>query len=337
MLKKFLSLSVLSGLLLQPAAASAASYSITPQLSPVCTYSANINIDTEDRLSDGADVGLFYDASKINVISIDNGNFFPDYVGQTIDNTLGKISLSGLSSITKPVSGQGLFAKVNFQIKDSANEGETEFKFDFDPSNPGKTTDSNIVESGTIVELLTQALGFKFLIGPKPASPSATPAPTPTPTPAPTPTPTPTPVPAFNGLIGQYYNHLNFRGNFLTRVDLNLDFNWDQGSPSPLIAPDTFSVRWTGFVVPAYSENYTFYTNSDDGVRVWVNNKLVINRWVDQAPTEVASTPITLKAGQKYPIKVEYFENQGGAVVQLIWSSHSQAKEIVPQTSLFSQ
>jgi hypothetical protein len=64
-----------------------------------------------------------------------------------------------------------------------------------------------------------------------------------------------------------------------------VDFNWGTGSPDPSIAADNFSARWTGQVQPVSTQAYTFYTVSDDGVRLWVNNQLVIDNWTDHAPT----------------------------------------------------
>jgi hypothetical protein len=93
-------------------------------------------------------------------------------------------------------------------------------------------------------------------------------------------------------------------------------------------------VRWTGEVEPLYSETYTFYTTSDDGVRLWVNSQLVVDSWIDQSPTEHSGT-IALTAGIKYDIQMDYYENTGGAVAQLRWSSASQAKEIIPQSQLY--
>jgi hypothetical protein len=73
----------------------------------------------------------------------------------------------------------------------------------------------------------------------------------------------------------------------------------------------------------------------DDGVRLWVNNQQIINQWVDQPAKEWTGT-IALTAGQKYPIKLEYYENGGGAASKLSWSSLSQTKQIIPQVFLFS-
>jgi hypothetical protein len=106
--------------------------------------------------------------------------------------------------------------------------------------------------------------------------------------------------------------------------------------PPPGIGPDTFSARWSGWVTPRYSETYTFYTTSDDGVRLWVDGQLIINNWTIHPPTE-NSGQIALTAGQQYDIRMEYFENGGGAVAKLKWSSPSQPKGIVPQGRLYPQ
>jgi glucose/arabinose dehydrogenase len=139
-----------------------------------------------------------------------------------------------------------------------------------------------------------------------------------------------------NGLRGEYFDNINFTNSKVVRTDAAVDFNWSSGSPAPTIDKDTFSVVWTGKVEPRFSETYTFYTNTDDGVRLFVNGQQVINRLIDQAPTTVNGTPITLVAGQQYDIRMEYFENKGGAVAQLGWQSASQARQIIPKSQLFS-
>lgn len=94
------------------------------------------------------------------------------------------------------------------------------------------------------------------------------------------------------------------------------------------------AVRWTGWVEARHSESYTFYANADDGVRLWVDGKLLIDRWVDQAASEYWNS-VTLTAGTKYAIKMEYYQAGGAAVAQLSWSSLSTTKEIIPQTQLY--
>lgn len=143
------------------------------------------------------------------------------------------------------------------------------------------------------------------------------------------------PPASLNGLKGQYYDNKDLTNLKLTRTDATVNFNWNNGSPDAMIGSDTFSVRWTGQVQPRYSEIYTFYTVSDDGVRLWVNNQLIINNWTDHPPTENRGE-ISLVAGQKYDMKMEFYENGGGAAAKLLWSSPTQSKEVIPQSQLFS-
>ncbi len=147
----------------------------------------------------------------------------------------------------------------------------------------------------------------------------------------------PPPPGAGNGLYGIYFNNKDLAGNpVLSRTDSTVNFDWGGGSPSGNVNTDLFSARWTGQVLPQYSEPYTFTVKGDDGVRLYVNNQLVVDRFVDQAPTETSGT-IQLQAGQKYAIRLEYYESLGGAMVQLFWQSPSQFKQIIPQSQLFAQ
>ena len=136
------------------------------------------------------------------------------------------------------------------------------------------------------------------------------------------------------GLYSEYFDNKNLTNLKLTRIDPGVDFEWGAGSPDPVIASNTFSVRWTGFVKPAASGNYTFYTRSDDGVRLWVNDKLIINNWTDHSPTDNNGT-ITLAAEKVYPIIMEYYENGGNAIISLSWSGPGQPKQIIPSHKLY--
>jgi glucose/arabinose dehydrogenase len=168
--------------------------------------------------------------------------------------------------------------------------------------------------------------------------PTPTPTPTATPTPTPvanTPTPTPTPSQQVQGLTGEYFDNIDLTNLKLKRTDASVNFNWGESSPISAISPDTFSVRWTGQVQPQYSQTYTFYTTTDDGVRLWVNNQLIIDKWVNQSAKEW-SGKIALTAGQKYSIKMEFYDNTYDAFATLSWSSSSRAKQIIPQNRLFT-
>jgi subtilisin family serine protease len=136
------------------------------------------------------------------------------------------------------------------------------------------------------------------------------------------------------GLTGRYYDNIDFTGYRGRRTDVGVNFDWGSGSPAVMTSPDTFSVRWTGQIEPLYSETYTFHTQSDARVRLWVNGQLLVDNWTDHTLTENSGN-ITLNAGQKYDIKLEYAENISNAAVKLLWSSASQPKEIVPQNLLY--
>jgi len=132
------------------------------------------------------------------------------------------------------------------------------------------------------------------------------------------------------GLFGEYFNEMTLSNMVLTRVDPTIKFNWGSGSPDPAVNVDHFSIRWTGWVLPEYAETYTFYTASDDGIRLWVNGQLVVDSWIDQGGNEhsgVMAAPFV--ARQQYPIKIEYYENGGGTKAELWWASPSQTKRVI--------
>jgi len=139
--------------------------------------------------------------------------------------------------------------------------------------------------------------------------------------------------PFASGLLGKYYLGQDLLDLELSRIDLTLDFDWGGGSPAAVLPANDFSVRWTGEVQPEFSETYRLFTSTDDGVRLWVDNVLWIDHWVDQGVTEWwADVPLT--AGNWYPIKMEYYENGGDAVARLSWQSASRTKQVIPEERL---
>lgn len=137
------------------------------------------------------------------------------------------------------------------------------------------------------------------------------------------------------GLSGKYYNSLIFGGTpTLTRTDANINFNWSTGTPGSGIGQDNFTACWSGKIVPCYSENYTFRTYSDDGVRLTINGTTVVENWTDHAQTYNTGS-IDLVAGQPYDIVLEFYEKGGYARMELEWSSPSQAQQIIPKNQLY--
>jgi hypothetical protein len=142
--------------------------------------------------------------------------------------------------------------------------------------------------------------------------------------------------PPGTGLSAEYFNNMSLTGPpALTRVDPKVDFNWGTEKPAYEINKNQFSVRWTGQVQANITGNYTFYTRTDDGVRLWVNNQYLIDLWRVQEITEWSNT-IKLYAGQKYNIRMEYFDNSGVAEAHLLWSMGSSIpKQVIPTSQLY--
>jgi hypothetical protein len=140
-----------------------------------------------------------------------------------------------------------------------------------------------------------------------------------------------------DGLYGTIFSDIILS----SRCGLQLDptVNKDFGTLGTQVAgcPNTtnFSIRWVGKMQARFSELYTFYITGDDGVRLFVNNTLIATGWKDQAPTEYQGA-MALVAGQKYDIRMEYYQTGGGASVKMEWSSMSQARQVIPQTQLYS-
>ena len=120
----------------------------------------------------------------------------------------------------------------------------------------------------------------------------------------------------------------------LTRADAQVDFIWGGSAPDPRIEAGHFAVRWTGQMQPQFTETYTFSVLASDGARLSIDDDLIIDQWIDQPPTEMSGT-VSLIAGQKYDLTLEYYEGTGNAVAQLYWSSPSTLKSIVPISQLY--
>lgn len=146
---------------------------------------------------------------------------------------------------------------------------------------------------------------------------------------------------SLRGLMATYYDTTLFGGAQVHRLDPRIDFVWASDGPAPGAGPggtdaigtDTFSARWTGSVVAPVTQTWTFTAKVDDGVRLWVDGRLLIDSGrVPAAPAYSASIP--LQAGVPYPIVVEYYEQTGYAAARLEWSSPSQPRQVVPTSAL---
>ncbi len=120
---------------------------------------------------------------------------------------------------------------------------------------------------------------------------------------------------------------------FLTRVDPTVDFVWTNGV-TPNLSNGLYSVRWTGQIQPQFSETYIFDVRSDDGARLWVNDQLLIDKWVSQGTTDWTNA-IALQANTRYDIRLEYLQAGGKGEVHLSWYSADQSSQIIPGNRMF--
>lgn len=143
---------------------------------------------------------------------------------------------------------------------------------------------------------------------------------------------------ATEGLIGEYYHGSAtdpWNNLVMTRLDPTVDFNWGDFSPEEgIVNADNFKVRWTGEVEIPSTGTYIFHTQTDDGVRLWVNDELIIENWTDHGSTHDSGS-INLKGGQRYSIKLEWYENGGGAICQLSWEGPMIPRQIIPSGYLW--
>ncbi len=133
------------------------------------------------------------------------------------------------------------------------------------------------------------------------------------------------------GLTAEFYNGQHFDTLVATKMEKNLDFDWNDGKSRPEeINQHYYSIRFTGEVLAEESGEYTIVTTSNDGIRVWVDGKLVIDNWTDHGVT-VDMGKVVLEKGRRYPVKMEYYQTLGGAVTKLAWITPSEARTLGAQ------
>jgi hypothetical protein len=148
-----------------------------------------------------------------------------------------------------------------------------------------------------------------------------------------------------SGLLGLYWTNQTSANAFTgpptwTNYDGTINFNWIGEGPFPdppfasSQSTNYFTIRWVGQVQPYWnvSQNYTFYTKTDDGARLWVDGQLLVDHWVNQGATEWSGT-IALGTS---PVDVvfEYFETTSSASAVLSWDSPSVGKGPIPQQQM---
>jgi PA14 domain len=144
------------------------------------------------------------------------------------------------------------------------------------------------------------------------------------------------PAPSFGtGLTGNYYNNVSLVGKpTLIRRDTQVNFDWKYSPPMSGMPADKFSIKWEGFIQTRFDEQYTLIVTSDDGIRIWLDDKIILDKWAKRG---VAEDIVTLegKSGKKYKLAVEYCDSSGSAVAKLEWQSASEIRTLVPECVLY--
>ncbi|MEC5115573.1 glycoside hydrolase family 3 N-terminal domain-containing protein, partial [Xanthomonas oryzae] len=134
------------------------------------------------------------------------------------------------------------------------------------------------------------------------------------------------------GLRGEYFRNRDLSGKpALVRVDAQIGFTWDSGSPtdnllargeagpSEAVPADNFSIRWSGQLVPPTTGTYHLEAAADDGVRLYLDGKPVIDRWSTSDRLHADGVDVQLQAGRSYDLRLDYFEGERDAAVRLAW------------------
>ena len=147
--------------------------------------------------------------------------------------------------------------------------------------------------------------------------------------------PSPVPKSFGKGLRAEIYDNVDFLGPRMVRKDPHICIDWKVESPDSRIQWETWSVRWTGKITPKYSEPYTFIIRCNDGVRFWIDGRLLINNWTYHSHKADYAT-IDLQAGKQHDFQIEFYEWTDWSNLWLWWRSASQKEEIVPPEAFTS-
>jgi len=121
-----------------------------------------------------------------------------------------------------------------------------------------------------------------------------------------------------DGLRGDYYDGLNFEHLIATRRDALIDFYWNGEKPISGVPAESFTVRWTGWLVPPVTGHYVLHLSIDDGARLWLDGKQLLDEWRGQ-PLGYYDVPLDLQAGRPYRLRLDYCQYGLEATARLFW------------------
>jgi len=131
------------------------------------------------------------------------------------------------------------------------------------------------------------------------------------------------------GVQAQYFPGMELAGSpVTTRTENTIDHDWSSGEVAGGLS-DSVSARWTTDLEAPLTETYQLITTTDDGVRLWLDGRLIIDNWTDHGTEDDIAT-VNLTAGQFYRLKMEWYDKSGGAVARLAWQSPSISRQVIP-------
>ncbi|MBC7449631.1 MAG: OmpA family protein [Hymenobacteraceae bacterium] len=121
-----------------------------------------------------------------------------------------------------------------------------------------------------------------------------------------------------NGLTATFFADRRLTKVLQTRIDPTIDFNWDRSAPGPGLPATNYAVRWQGYLQPPVTGTYTFVVSTDDGMRIWLDEKPILDTWKLQVPTDYR-VRVPLEAGRAVALRVEYFQEEIEARARVRW------------------
>ena len=136
-----------------------------------------------------------------------------------------------------------------------------------------------------------------------------------------------------SGLNASYYNGMNFETKVVNKIDKNIAFD-TSNSLLKGVNNNFFSVKWNGYIYIPKDGNYTFITHNDDGLKLYINDQLLIDDWKSH-PMRKNTAVINLKEG-KQRIRIMYYDHTGKALLKLFWKTPNSRKKLLIPTKSFS-
>jgi len=138
------------------------------------------------------------------------------------------------------------------------------------------------------------------------------------------------------GLSALYFEDAELQQAVLDKLDENIDFDWATSSPENGVPANAFSVQWIGKIKSPSTGACTFSISTSNGIRLWIDNELIIDEWGNSSSNEFSASA-NLQEANKHDIKVEFAKASGSGNISLSWEPEGFAKSIVEKSYLYPE